>query len=173
MGLTVVDMKAGLVVPHLILPVETAARELDAKLLVALFAADRGMKVTLGNKALLNLRIGSLQPGVYLSHNFNAGRDRIISIAKQLGHQVVAWDEEGLVWINEESYRRRRADENALRNLEEIFLWGDEQAEALRPLTENLLLSEIRGQTCCGPNYANCFSGRSMNSRLNLANSFW
>jgi surface carbohydrate biosynthesis protein len=143
MGLTVVDMKAGLVVPHLILPVETAARELDAKLLVALFAADKGMKVTLGNKALLNLRIGSLQPGVYLSHNFNAGRDRIISIAKQLGHQVVAWDEEGLVWINEESYRRRRADENALRNLEEIFLWGGEQAEALRPLTEKLGVKSI------------------------------
>lgn len=133
-----VDLKTGLGVPHLILPVETAARELDAKLLVSLFAADRGMKVTLGNKALLNLQIGSLAPGVYLSHNFNAGRDRIISIARQLGHQVVAWDEEGLVWINEEIYRRRRADENALRNLEAIFLWGEEQAQALRPLTKKL-----------------------------------
>jgi surface carbohydrate biosynthesis protein len=138
LGLTVVDLKTGLGVPHLILPVETAARELDAKLLVSLFAADRGMKVTLGNKALLNLRIGSLAPGVYLSHNFNAGRDRIISIARQLGHHVVAWDEEGLVWINEEIYRRRRADESALRNLEAIFLWGEDQAKALRPLTQKL-----------------------------------
>lgn len=136
-------MNRGLVVPHLIIPVETAARELDAKLLLTLFATHQGMKVTLGNKALLNLRIGSLDPGVYLSHNFNAGRDRIISIARKLGHQVVAWDEEGLVWINAEIYRRRRADENALRNLEAIFLWGDEQAEALRPLTEKLDIKSI------------------------------
>jgi surface carbohydrate biosynthesis protein len=128
---------------HLILPVETAARELDGKLLVALFAANHGMKITLGNKALLNLRIGSLEPGVYLSHNFNAGRDRIISIAKQLGHQVVAWDEEGLVWVNEEIYRNRRANQKALRSLETIFLWGGEQARALCPMTDHLPLTTI------------------------------
>ena len=124
--------------PHLILPVETAARELDAKLLLSLFAVARGMDVTLGNKALLNLRIGQLKPGVYLSHNFNAGRDRIISLARSLGHLVAAWDEEGLVWINEEIYRRRRASAQAMAQLDLLLLWGAEQAQALAPLISAL-----------------------------------
>jgi surface carbohydrate biosynthesis protein len=109
---------------HLFLPVETAARELDAKLLLALFASHSGMVVTIGNKALINLRIGSLEPGIYLSHNFNAGRDRII--ARDLGHRIVAWDEEGLVWINEEIYRRRRVNPSALAKLGMLLLWGEE-----------------------------------------------
>lgn len=123
---------------RLILPVETAARELDAKLLLALRAVDRGVEVTIGNKALLNLDIHKLEPGVYLSHNFNAGRDRIIAIARRLGHKVVAWDEEGVVWLNPASYRDRRVSAEAVAALDTIFAWGDEQAEALGPALEGL-----------------------------------
>jgi surface carbohydrate biosynthesis protein len=123
---------------HLIVPVETAARELDAKLLLSLFAANRGMTVTLGNKALLNLRIGGLRPGTYLSHNFNAGRDRIISLTRRLGHLVAAWDEEGLVWISEEIYRRRRANPHALSQLDLLMLWGEEQKKALMSVASPL-----------------------------------
>lgn len=121
---------------HLILPVETAARELEAKLLLALVATQKGMTVTLGNKALVNLRIGSLEPGIYLSHNFNAGRDRIIALARDLGHRIVAWDEEGLVWINAEIYRRRRVNASALAKLDMLFLWGGEQHAAMLPALE-------------------------------------
>jgi surface carbohydrate biosynthesis protein len=123
---------------HLILPVETTARELDAKLLLALHAARLGMMVTLGNKALLNLDIHKLTPGIYLSHNFNAGRDRIIGIARRLGHRVVAWDEEGLVWINGDIYRRRRVSCSTVNNLDAIFAWGREQARALEPAMKGL-----------------------------------
>lgn len=119
---------------HLILPVETAARELDAKLLLALFAAHGGMQVTLGNKAFINLDIAKLDPGIYLSHNFNAGRDRIIAIARDLGHRIVAWDEEGLVWINEEIYRSRRVNPSALARLDVLLLWGKEQHRAIQPM---------------------------------------
>ena len=118
---------------HLILPVETAARELDAKLLIALHAVQRGIHVTLGNKALLNLAIHTLEPGIYVSHNFNAGRNRIIGIARQLGHRVVAWDEEGIVWLNPESYRARRVSADAVKNLDELYVWGHEQQAALAP----------------------------------------
>lgn len=128
---------------HLILPVETSARELDAKLLLALHAVHRGITVTLGNKALLNLDIHKLPLGVYLSHNFNAGRDRIIGIARQLGQRVVAWDEEGLVWINEEIYRRRRASPKAMKNLDAIFFWGREQADALEQVVQEVPLQVI------------------------------
>jgi surface carbohydrate biosynthesis protein len=123
---------------HLVLPVETAARELDAKLLLALFASHSGMVVTIGNKALINLRIGSLEPGIYLSHNFNTGRDRIISLARDLGHRIVAWDEEGLVWINEEIYRRRRVNPSALAKLDMLLLWGEEQHRAMLPTLRSI-----------------------------------
>ena len=130
---------------HLILPVETAARELDAKLLLSLHAVRRGITVTLGNKAQLNLDIHKLPLGIYLSHNFNAGRDRIIGIARQLGQRVVAWDEEGLVWINEEIYRRRRASPKAMKNLDAIFVWGHEQAHALEQVQEMSLQVILAG----------------------------
>ncbi len=128
---------------HLILPVETAARELDAKLLLSLHAAGRGITVTLGNYALLSLNIHKLAPGIYLSHNFTSGRDRIIGIARKLGHRVVALDEEGLVWINAEIYRRRRTNKGAMANLEAIFAWGSEQAEALEPVTRGMPVQVI------------------------------
>ncbi|GLK57353.1 surface carbohydrate biosynthesis protein [Methylopila capsulata] len=123
---------------HLIIPVETAARELDAKLLLSLHAAQRGIAVTIGVKALVNLSIHRLSPGVFLPPNFHRSSDVMIKIAGNLGHVVAAWDEEGMVWLNEPSYRERRASRAALAGLDAIFLWGAQQAAALAPALAGL-----------------------------------
>ena len=120
---------------HLYIPVETAARELDAKLLLSLFAADHGVSVVLGNRALLSNRIHRFEPGVFLTHNFDRGRRRILRIVRDLGHTVVGWDEEGLVWISPDVYRRRRVHPDTVRLVDTIFAWGDEHAAALAPTT--------------------------------------
>ncbi|NUZ05243.1 hypothetical protein HQN59_05650 [Schlegelella sp. ID0723] len=123
---------------HLILPVETAARELDAKLLLAVHAVQRGVAVTLGLKALLNLAIDRFPAGVFLPPNFSRSSEKMIAIAGQLGHRVVGWDEEGLVWINEAMYRERRVSRRSLAGLEKVFAWGAQQADALRPALDGL-----------------------------------
>lgn len=118
---------------HVILPVETAARELDAKLLLAVHAAQRGFCVTVGVKAHVNVALARLERGIFLSPNFHRSSDRTITAARNLGHRVAAWDEEGLVWLTPESYRKRRVSPPALAGVETLFAWGRQQADALRP----------------------------------------
>lgn len=125
-------------VKHLILPVETAARELDAKLLLALHAVQRGMVVTLGVKALVNLAIHRMRRGVLMPPNFMRSSEKMVEIASRLGHRVAAWDEEGLVWLNEELYRHRRVSRASLERLDMVIAWGEEHARALRPALEGL-----------------------------------
>ncbi len=121
------------VAPHVILPVETAARELDAKLLLAVHAAQRGFSATVGVKAHVNVALARLERGIFLSPNFHRSSDRTITAARNLGHRVAAWDEEGLVWLTPGSYRTRRASPPALAGVETLFAWGRQQAEALEP----------------------------------------
>ncbi|MDR4305205.1 hypothetical protein IHQ68_01005 [Chelatococcus sambhunathii] len=118
---------------HVILPIETAARELDAKLLLAVHAAQRGFSATVGVKAHMNVALARLERGIFLSPNFHRSSDRTITAARNLGHRVAAWDEEGLVWLTPESYRVRRASAQALAGVETLFAWGQQQAEALAP----------------------------------------
>lgn len=120
---------------RLYVPVETVARELDAKLLLSLFAAERGLSVVLGNRALLSNTIHRFEPGIFLSHNFDRGRRRLLRIVRDLGHTIVAWDEEGLVWLSPEVYRERRVDPDTIRLVDTIYSWGHQHTQALEPLT--------------------------------------
>ncbi|WP_026362822.1 surface carbohydrate biosynthesis protein [Methylopila sp. M107] len=123
---------------HIILPVETAARELDAKLLLGVHAAQRGLSATVGVKAHVNVALDRLERGLFLSPNFHRSSDRTIATAANLGHRVAAWDEEGLVWRTPESYRARRASRPALSGVETLFAWGPQQADALKPALRGL-----------------------------------
>ncbi len=116
----------------LYLPVETAARELDAKLLLALHAVRRGFRVILGSHTILNMNLHRLPTGIYLLQSFNRPRRRLANILARLGHRIEAWDEEGLVWLNADIYARRRIDHEVLHTISRIYVWGEEQAEALR-----------------------------------------
>ncbi|MCZ6603887.1 MAG: hypothetical protein O7A03_01950 [Alphaproteobacteria bacterium] len=158
--------------PPLYLPVETAARELDAKLLLALFAVEAGLPVVLGNRAAMNLAIHRFAPGVYLSHNFDRGRRRILEIVDRLGHRVVAWDEEGFVWLDPASYRRRRVATRTLRHIDTIFAWGADHVAALDPVTgpmpvEIVALGNPRADLL-GPRFRKLYEERAGRLRAEL-----
>ena len=123
---------------RLYLPVETAARELDGKLLLALYTANKGITTVVGNRALMNARLHRFEPGIYLSHNFDRGRRRILKLLRQMGHHMVGWDEEGLVWVDEDTYRRRRVHDESIGQLNTVFAWGALHAGALAPVCEKL-----------------------------------
>ena len=57
--------------PILLIPVENQVRELDAKLLLACVAAERGLTSILGPKREVEFRIASLPRGIFLSKSFN------------------------------------------------------------------------------------------------------
>lgn len=114
----------------LLLRIETKARELDAKLLLGLMAAERGWGVILG---VDDIRIRPDFPrGVIAENSLSPGRFEDIRAAQATGRKVVAWCEEGLVHRHsDEGYVRNRVERQSYEAVEAFFTWGEKQAAAI------------------------------------------
>jgi surface carbohydrate biosynthesis protein len=120
----------------LIIPVESQVRELDAKLLLACAAAERGFPVVIGSRAFVHYEIGAMPRGVYLAKSMRSLSNRMFGILRQLGHEIVAWDEEALVRFPLEDYYRRRLSPKALGLVSHLLAWGEDDAEIFRKFPE-------------------------------------
>jgi surface carbohydrate biosynthesis protein len=58
--------------------------------------------------------------------------ERIFRIMKNLGFEIVAWDEEGLVTYSPEYYLEKRVSDEAIGRISHFFAWGSEHAEVFR-----------------------------------------
>ena len=116
----------------LIIPVENQVRELDAKLLISCVAAERGFPIILGSRAFVHYKVASVPRGVYLAKSMRKLSNRMFRILRALGHEIVAWDEEGLVRFPGSEYYRRRLSPEALREVSHLIVWGEDNADALR-----------------------------------------
>ena len=76
--------------PWLILPVETKARELDAKTYVACAAAEAGFNVMLGDQNGLLRRLARLPRGIYLDKSIAPLKIAPFMRLKRLGFRVMA-----------------------------------------------------------------------------------
>ena len=115
----------------IILPVETAARELDGKLLLSAFLAEAGMTSIVGSHARINNSLHALRGRVYVSQTIVRAKRRIFRIIRDMGLHLAAWDEEGFVWPSPAYYQRRRLDPVNIALLERFYLWGREQADVV------------------------------------------
>ena len=109
-----------------LIPVENQVRELDAKLLLACFAADRGRGSIIGYKGTLDAYINTFPRGVYVAKSVTERSVKILKIARKLGHSNVAWDEEAIVHFPPEIYYKRRLSAEALQLTDRLFAWGDD-----------------------------------------------
>lgn len=116
----------------LIIPVETQVREFDAKLLLSCVAAEAGFSVYLGSQTQIHKAITALPRSVYLSKDVRTSKERMFSIMKQLGHRIIAWDEEGLVRYPSYHYFKTRTSSDAIREIDAFFAWGDDDAEVMK-----------------------------------------
>ena len=98
----------------IILPVENQVRELDAKLLLACVAAERRFPVLIGSRAYIHFQAASVPRGVYMSKSMKTRSIRMFGILSQLGHEIVAWDEGGLLREPDPVYHRRRLSSVAM-----------------------------------------------------------
>ncbi len=121
----------------LILPVENQVRELDAKILLACVAAERGFPVVLGSRSYIHYAAASLPRGVYLAKSMRKLSDRMFGIVRDLGHEIVAWDEEGVVRGPDAFYHSRRLSRTALQKVSMLFTWGEDDASSLRRFVGN------------------------------------
>jgi len=116
----------------LLIPVENQVRELDPKLLLACIAARHGFSSVIGSRRELELCIDSFPAAIYLSKSMTIRSLLFFRIASRFGHRIVAWDEEALVHLPPETYFSRRLNRHAIRQVAELFAWGDDNAELWR-----------------------------------------
>lgn len=116
----------------LIIPVETQVRELDAKILLSCVAAERGFPVIMGSRAFVHFQVASIPRGVYLAKSMRTLSIRMFGILRQLGHEIVAWDEEGLMRWPDPEYYRQRLSPITMQQIAHLVAWGPDNARAFR-----------------------------------------
>ena len=116
----------------LIIPVENQVRELDPKLLLACVAAQHGFASVIGSRREIHFNITDIPCGIYLSKSITAASDMMFRIMRDLGHEIVAWDEEALVHLPAETYYSRRLSPTAMKYVSCFLAWGEDNAELWR-----------------------------------------
>jgi len=122
--------------PVLIVPVESQVRELDAKLLFACCASERGYPVILGSRAYVHFEIGAMPRGIYVAKSMRRISDLMFSLIRKLGHDIVAWEEEALVHPPAEVFYPLRLSPDTLRHVSHLFAWGPDNEALMRGYPE-------------------------------------
>jgi surface carbohydrate biosynthesis protein len=118
--------------PTLIIPVESQVRELDAKLLLSCCAAERGYPVVIGSRAYVHFAIAGLPRGIYAAKSMRGISELMFRIIRDLGHDIVAWEEEALVHPPPEVFFSLRLASGTVGRVSHVFAWGEDNAELLR-----------------------------------------
>lgn len=121
------------------LPIETIARELDGKLLLAAGAISRGYAVIIGTKGSTARIAKCIGRGINLDKDHD---DRIVEsklrALTEAGVHCTALDEEGLVYLNRDCYINERIFTGfAFDYLDLVFSWGEDQNNILTTYTTN------------------------------------
>lgn len=101
----------------IIMPVENQVREMDAKILLSCVAAERGYPVLIGSRAYIHFKTASVPRGVYMAKSMKTRSDRMFKILNQIGHDILAWDEEGLLREPDVIYHRWRLSAVAMKRI--------------------------------------------------------
>lgn len=109
----------------LILPLEIVRRELDARLLHALFALQRGWDVFIGANAIVNRMLWKFPRSVFLLTTLTHNRLYLARLLKKAGFAIQGWDEEGLIYKDRDVYLTRRVSSETLAHVDQIFTWGE------------------------------------------------
>ena len=112
-------------IKFLILPIETKARELPGKSLLATFAARAGFDVLLGDQRSITRSLHRLPKGIFLDKSISRTKIRRNRWLKKLGHQIAAWCEEGLVYRDKTAYQFERLSPVSMNLVDAFFAWGE------------------------------------------------
>lgn len=113
----------------LYLPITSQPRELDSKLLLALFAKERGIHPVLGYKSAFHANAGSLPAGYFLAHNARALRNANSTMdMRRYGHSILVLDEEALVRQSDEIFLKKHA-QDAFEYVNKVLTWGRDDYE--------------------------------------------
>lgn len=117
---------------YLIIPSENKTREFEAKLLVGCCAVESGFRAIIGSRHDIHFSIDQLPRSIYIGKDLRASSALMTRILTRLGHQIVAWDEEGLVYHTREHYLAARVHAPVMKAARLLLAWGPDNAEVWR-----------------------------------------
>ncbi|MFA6159986.1 MAG: surface carbohydrate biosynthesis protein [Parcubacteria group bacterium] len=117
--------------PWLYMPIETKARDLYGKTLLASFAATNNFNVVVGPKKDINSKSLFFPRGIIFNVGLAKNLARNSKKFKREGHQVAVIDEEGLVTLRDDIYLHQRVSREGLENADLFFCWGKRQASII------------------------------------------
>ena len=117
--------------PYLIIPVENQVRELDAKLLVTVLAAQEGWTSVIGAKWGIHERIGRFPPSIYIAKSLTERGMNTLRVMRRIGHYVIAWDEEAVVHYPPDIYYARRVGPHVFDLIDRLVAWGEDNRDLL------------------------------------------
>jgi len=119
----------------LLIPVETAAREFDGKLLLALTARERGWNVFLGSQGAIRQCSAGLPKGVFLSKSARRTNKKHFSRMRVEGHRIAVLDEEVLIRESDDIYGMKH-EMGAFDDVGLVLSWGDDSKKLLQNLPQ-------------------------------------
>ena len=116
--------------------VEISARELDAKLLLAVFAASEGHQVLISDldSLILGIEKKLLPPGIFHTKSLTPTIEKIKrhQMLIDRGFLITSMDEEGALDIETyEQFSKTRYSDTTIKQSSAVFTWGDNDTEAL------------------------------------------
>ena len=116
----------------ILIPVESQVRELDGKLLLACTAAAKGFTSIIGSRSHIHFYSSRINNCIYIAKSMRRFSERMFKILHQLGHKIVAWDEEGLVRLPDQQYYMHRLSPVTFSYIDHLFAWGESNARVFR-----------------------------------------
>lgn len=115
----------------LYLPIELKVRDLHSRILLACFAALRGIKSIVGHKLEVQHKIRECPPGFFLMYGFVDSYLNNYEKIIKYGHKVVAQDDEGLVVWQNDMYQKFRVSSSVLEKVSQVYAWGQNQKQLI------------------------------------------
>ena len=119
---------------RIFLPIEIKAREFHSKILFSLFATDYGFEVILGGQSELFEDLPRFGPGLYIDKSIAVTRRDRFRYFRSLGNHIAAWNEEGLVYHNDNVYHATRTHGETFEQTDAFFAWGPRELKSILSL---------------------------------------
>lgn len=114
----------------LYITVETTSRELEAKTLLACYAAVCGFDVVIGLEDMVRRLCRFSKPGIFLDKSLHSEYPRLFKKLKKAGYVIAVSDEEGLVVVDDQ-YCKFGIGDGVSDNVDIIFTWGKMHRELI------------------------------------------
>jgi surface carbohydrate biosynthesis protein len=116
----------------LYLPIETKARELYGKVLLASKAAERGWQVVFGTQEVIREALRHGPPGVHIEISIPESKKKKLATYRSYGHKLASICEESIVYYDALDYCRRKVGASSIDLMDVMLIAGESNARDLR-----------------------------------------